>query len=204
MNFYFDMEFTGLHQHTTPISLGITTDDKHYFYAEFTDFDRSQVNDWIQENVVDKLRLINKPDSEDDYYEASRHTDNPEGECIYNSYNVTLAGTREEISKELKKWIQQFGNEPIQFVSDVCHYDFVLLCELFGGALNLPHNVCPFCKDVNQMLGDVFKGDYHYAFDINREEFIKFKPDKKHNARHDAIVIKKVHQRIINLFKDEK
>lgn len=193
MNIYFDMEFTGLHQHTTPISIGAVSEDKHYFYAEFIDYDELQVNDWIRQNVINNLKYIGKVSNPETVYTASRHLDNPAGENIYKSYNVELVGTRETVAEEFKKWIHQFGNEEIQFVSDVCSYDFVLLCEFWGGSLYLPHNIVPFCKDVNQMIGDLFLGDYMYAFNLNREEFIDFKANNKHNSKHDAIVIKKLH-----------
>ena len=50
-----DMEFTGLHQHTTLISIGLESDCGKSFYAEFTDYDESQVDEWIQENVIENL-----------------------------------------------------------------------------------------------------------------------------------------------------
>lgn len=40
MKVFWDFEFTGLHQHTTPISLGCITEDGQTFYAEFVDFDK--------------------------------------------------------------------------------------------------------------------------------------------------------------------
>ena len=48
---FFDTEFTGLHQKTTLISIGIVSDDSKTFYAEFTDYDKTQCDDWINENV---------------------------------------------------------------------------------------------------------------------------------------------------------
>ncbi len=55
MKIFFDTEFTGLHQNTTLISIGCVAEDDRQFYAEFTDYDRSQVDDWIKLNVIDKL-----------------------------------------------------------------------------------------------------------------------------------------------------
>ena len=60
MNIYFDTEFTGLHKDTTLISLGCVADDGRRFYTEFTDFDKSQCNDWINENVINNLLLGSK------------------------------------------------------------------------------------------------------------------------------------------------
>ena len=52
---FFDTEFTGLHQNTTLISIGLITQDEKTFYAEFTDYDKNQVDTWIQENVISNL-----------------------------------------------------------------------------------------------------------------------------------------------------
>ena len=52
MRLFFDMEFTGLHKNTTPISIGIVSEGGKTFYAEFTDYDESQCDDWIKENVT--------------------------------------------------------------------------------------------------------------------------------------------------------
>lgn len=61
MNIYFDMEFTGLHQNTTPISIGLISEcGKYSFYAEFTDFNQSQCDDWINKNVIDNLEYNDK------------------------------------------------------------------------------------------------------------------------------------------------
>ena len=55
MKIFFDFEFTGLTIKTTPISLGMITEDGHKFYAEFNDYDKSQCDEWINENVISKL-----------------------------------------------------------------------------------------------------------------------------------------------------
>ena len=57
MKLFFDTEFTGLHKKTTLISLGIVSEDNKTFYAEFTDYNKDQVNDWLQINVIDNLYL---------------------------------------------------------------------------------------------------------------------------------------------------
>jgi len=49
---FFDTEFTGLHQNTTLISIGIIADSGETFYAELTDYAKDQVNDWLRDNVI--------------------------------------------------------------------------------------------------------------------------------------------------------
>jgi len=55
MKIYLDTEFTGLHQKTTLISIGLVDEDGHSFYAELNDYDESQCDDWIIENVINNL-----------------------------------------------------------------------------------------------------------------------------------------------------
>ena len=108
MNIYFDTEFTGLHKDTTLISMGLVTENGDTFYAEFDDYDKTQCNDWIQENVINNL------------YGEERIK-----ELRKTEYNAYVYGNKNEITEELKLWLDLFKGEEIQFVSDVCHYDFV-------------------------------------------------------------------------------
>ena len=55
MKIFFDTEFTGLHKNTTLISIGLIDENGRTFYAEFTDYDKSQCDDWIKEHVIDNL-----------------------------------------------------------------------------------------------------------------------------------------------------
>ena len=55
MKVYLDTEFTGLHQNTTLISIGLVDENGRSFYAEFDDYDESQCDDWIIENVLGNL-----------------------------------------------------------------------------------------------------------------------------------------------------
>ena len=48
---------TGLHRNTSLISIGLRTEFGSYFYAEFTDYDQSQINEWLQEHVIGNLKL---------------------------------------------------------------------------------------------------------------------------------------------------
>ena len=68
MNIYFDCEFTWLHQNTTLISIWLISECWKTFYAEFTDYDKSQVNEWIQENVISNLIINDKDVSPSDHY----------------------------------------------------------------------------------------------------------------------------------------
>lgn len=57
MKIFFDTEFTGLHKDTTLISIGMVSEDGRTFYAELNDYDDSQINDWVRDNVISNLKF---------------------------------------------------------------------------------------------------------------------------------------------------
>lgn len=184
MNIFFDTEFTGLVPGTQLISLGCVSEYGEKFYAEFTDFDENKCNYWIKENVL--KNLINK---KTDY--------NYLGDIVY------VHGDSDEIRDELICWLQKIRRkERIQFISDVCHYDFYLLVnQVFYGAFQMPDFINPVCYDICQdiCLSDEVNADSMYAaFNESREELcerlIGSVPEGiKHNALYDALVIKEIH-----------
>ena len=52
MKVFFDTEFTGLHAKTTLMSIGLVDENGRTFYAELDDYDKAQVDDWLENNVV--------------------------------------------------------------------------------------------------------------------------------------------------------
>lgn len=181
---FYDMEFTGLHKETTTISLGIISDDGRRFYAEFNDFDNVQCSDWINENVLSHL------------------CKNREAIADIGGNDKVVFGNSQEIAGELKEWLRQFDS--VQFVSDVCHYDFVLLISLFGTAFDLPKNVSPACHDINQDIAMYFLIPDDEAFEKSREDILKNTCGKsiigqKHNSLYDAEVIKEIYMYLKDL-----
>ena len=56
MKIFFDTEFTGLYKNTELISIGLIAENGYTFYGEITNYDKSQVDNWIQENVINNLK----------------------------------------------------------------------------------------------------------------------------------------------------
>jgi hypothetical protein len=181
MKIFFDTEFTGLHKTTTLISIGCVDENGNQFYAELTDYDKSQVNEWIEENVIKNLRLSKNMSSEDMFG------------------NFEICSTKKNVKEALEKWLSKY--EEVQFVSDVCHYDFVLLVDIFGNAFDLPKNVSPCCIDLNDYIAKDYDIAEREAFNMSREDIlnewrIEVKGDK-HNSLYDAKVIKEIYERLI-------
>lgn len=169
---FFDTEFTGLHQRTTLISIGLVSECGKTFYAEFTDYDKVQVDMWLEENVIKNLILP------------------------HNQGNgITLkgiVGDKEFIREHLEKWLSQF--DEIEMWSDCLSYDWVLFCNIFGHAFDIPSNIHYIPYDICS----VFKM-LSIDPDFNREEFANVidSIDLKHNALHDAQVIKLCYEKLI-------
>lgn len=189
MNLYFDTEFTGLHKGTTLISIGIVAENGNSFYAEFTDYDRAQCDEWINENVIKHLYL-----SENGMRE----------ECVGEQnqpryYKTVAKGNKEFVVRSLSAWLSNFDS--VQFVSDVCHYDMVLLIDIFGSAFDLPENVSAVCHDINQDIARHYGISEKEAFDKSREDIVSelcgnFIAGDKHNALYDAEVIKAIYEEV--------
>lgn len=162
---FFDTEFTGLHKNTTLISIGLHAENGETFYAELTDYDKSQVDSWIATNVIARLTL---PDGIRD-----------------KTYGWTIKGNKAEVTQFLTEWLSQF--EQVEMWSDCLSYDWVLFCDLYGHAFNIPKNVYYIPFDICTLFQA--KG---INPDINREKYgcgEVYSEMPKHNASWDAFVI---------------
>lgn len=197
MNLFFDFEFTGLHAGTTPISLGIVAENFGFFYAEFTDYDETQIErekdggEFIKTNVLDNLILEKQNLKENDFYEYYRGND---------LFAMKVRGNKSFIAEKLKKWLFSF-NTQLEMWGDCLHYDWVLFLDLFGSAFDLPECVYYIPFDICTL----FKVK-NIDPDINREEFVKeyiktYKEaddfSNKHNSLHDANIIMYCYNKLI-------
>ena len=180
MEIFFDTEFTGLFKDTELISIGLVTSRNNKFYAEINDFNNSNLDKWIKDNIISKL-LYNDTDKT----------------FIVKDNNISMKDSKINVSRKLNEWLKQVcpENENIQFVSDVSSYDFVLLVDLISGnSLDLPKNITPYCYDINQELANKLNISNMEAFDLSREEFVKSNnielgEENKHNSLFDAEII---------------
>lgn len=158
---FFDTEFTGLHQNTTLISIGLVAENGNTFYAEFTDYDKSQVNDWIRDNVIKNLRLDNVTHVTGEF--------------------VEVVGDTNKIKGLLDAWLSDFGE--VEMWSDCLSYDWVLFNQIFGHAFNIPKNVYYIPFDICTLFKarcvdpDISREKYAYpAILPNRLLYVVFSP----------------------------
>lgn len=177
---FFDTEFTGLHQNTTLISIGLISDDGWSFYAEFTDYNQTQIDSWLKENVINKLIFQDK-----------------EPGIIKNiEKELFVKGDKKFIREALTNWFGRFGM--VEIWSDCLSYDWVLFNNIFGSAFDIPKNIYYIPFDICTLMK--IKG---IDPDINREEFVfsgmNWKPKQKHMALFDASIIKKCYEKLMLL-----
>lgn len=179
-----DTEFTGLHKSTTLISIGLISSCGKTFYAELTDYDKSQINEWLQYNVIEKLTL--------DKDSIGSWGDNN---------NLKVRGDKKSVKYYLESWIKQF--EDVEIWSDVLAYDWVLFCDIFGSAFDLPKNVSYIPFDISTLFEE--RG---IDPDINRESFVakelEFIDENKHNALYDALLINLCYNKLNYIENDKK
>ena len=177
---FLDCEFTGLVKSAELISLCLYLDDSCYFYAEFNDFDSSILSEWHLENVISKLR-----------YHDLEMTE----EITENVY--CLKGAKSEITNCLLTWLQRFGE--IEIWGDVPVYDWVLFCDLFGGALSLPKQIFYMPMDL-ATLAKIKLGNANFRrFDLASYGLTDQERESKHNAFVDAKVELLCYQKLLGL-----
>lgn len=183
MKIFFDTEFTGLYKNTSLISIGCVDENGNTFYAEISDFDESLCDDWIQHNVIGNLRF--------------RKYGSVDTRAADGSW-WNFKGPKKAVRKALTEWLNEYDS--VEFVSDVCHFDMVLLIDLFEHAFNMPTHVNPACHDINQDIARYYNITETAAFDKSREEILADEyiliKGIKHNALYDALVIKEIHNLI--------
>jgi hypothetical protein len=178
MKIFFDTEFTGLQQSAKLISIGLCAEDGKTFYAESTEYQEWELNDWLRDNVVPGLRF-------------DKQRSCPKIDLDHHA----MCGTQHEIHEALTKWLEQWsiGEQPnkVEMWSDCLAYDWVLFCQLYGGAMSIPAIVYYIPFDICTLMK--FKG---VDPDINREEFVGATDAVKHNALWDAKVIRRCYNRL--------
>lgn len=175
MRIFFDTEFTGLHQKTTLISIGLVSEDGRTFYAEASDYATNQIDEWLKENVIAHLRFKGHNESRP----------------VVDLEHHAMKSDRWLMRSDLAEWLAQW--ESVEMWSDCLAYDWVLFCDLFGGALEIPKNIYYIPFDLATLFK--LKG---IDPDINREEFAGLTGGNKHNALWDAKVIRDCYDKAVN------
>lgn len=181
---FIDFEFTGLRKATTQISLGMISENGKKFYAEFNDYDKSQCDEFLNDNVLPKLRYTDyhqfvKNNEEDNFFE--------------------IKDDKGGISNAVKMWLSQFNK--IEFWGDSITYDWWLFLDLYYMGEDYdktPKNFHSYqCFDLFTALYVIGKGDYLHK--KPRKVLLDLEHDSaQHNALYDAEICMKVYNKFFN------
>lgn len=103
--------------------------------------------------------------------------------------------TKTELKEKLIAWLAQWDR--VEIWSDCLAYDWVLFCDVFGGAFHIPKNVYYIPFDLATAFWCL-----NIDPDITREAFAQNVIKAKHNALYDAKIIRDCFHRLEELRKE--
>ena len=133
MKYFFDTEFAETGDQNDPtidlISIGIVCEDSRTYYAESSSFDHENCDDWVMENVVDKL-LTN---TQEDFKQKKNSV-------IAEEIQDFIAAPHSLVRGEARP----------EFWAYYASYDWVVFCWLFGKMIHLPEGYPMHPMDLQQ------------------------------------------------------
>lgn len=177
MRFFLDTEFMEDGKTIGLISIGIVAEDGREFYAETSDVDLDQANDWVKQNVLPQLWHRNKVEG--------------------NKFNRDGGNGGWWTRKEIRSGILRFvGDDKPEFWGYYADYDWVVFCWLFGKMIDLPKGWPMYCRDIKQLCDSVGNpklpsqtGEHHALEDArwNKRAYEFLVPADLSNEQLDAV-----------------
>jgi len=183
MKYFLDTEFIEKPNMIDLISIGIISENDDTFYGESINWDISQCNDWIKENVIPHLKWRNDFDDSVQKINSCKKFTHVSKAKVWSCF-----GENSYIGKVMNEFISDTcDSEKIEFYGYYADYDWVVFCWLFGKMIDLPEGFPKYCKDVKQMIDE--KGNPKKPKQISGE----------HDALADAIYHKYLYNWVSNL-----
>lgn len=159
------------------ISIGIYAEDGRTYYAVSNEFNPKDADEWVKENVIDKL----EPKWRDKGIDGKRYN------YSYKNNSQIAKDIIHFIHGEIKDIGDNSEFSP-EFYGYYADYDWVLFCSLYGRMIDLPKGFPMFCYDLKQMLDEktntLQKNDFLEYF--HREDTVTLKEKLKViKRRHD-------------------
>lgn len=170
---FLDCEFTSLEKGAELISVAMISEHGEELYIEIEDIKSTEAHklldqdqkEWLDKNVFSNFFI-----AEDIRVMSGSY------------YNVEKRMCKHKIEDWLQNIINDKKQGKVEFWGDVPAYDWVLLCDLWGGARNLPEYIHYIIRDLGTYLET--KG---IVADTPRESLLNEKiHGKLHNALYDA------------------
>ena len=196
MKYFFDTEFIEWSGGIDIVSLGIVSENGDTFYAESTNFDERNADQWVKDNVLSKLRWWGNEQSSKGYCNVSAH------QPKHNQWAMEVFGPNTLIAKSVLDWIESceltmdmkpgsrhITADPV-FYSYYGAYDWVIFARLFGRLIDKPDSFPMWVRDLKQMM-------WERGLDTDWKRQNSPDPEGEHNALVDAHWNKDLHDLII-------
>lgn len=192
MRYYLDTEFIDTGNTIDLISIGLVCEDGRELSMQSCEFDESKATPWIQVNVFPHLDISCSRFTIDSRFAVRDMRNNharQNGQCLFAYPDKGIIGAYAECSWRTR---EQMANEIKEFCKDdfpelwgwCCSYDYVILCQVFGGMLFLPSRFPHYIYDIQQILDKHGIPDE----DLPKQEGIA------HNALSDAKYVKTLYE----------
>ncbi|WP_024803740.1 polyadenylate-specific 3'-exoribonuclease AS [Nocardia sp. BMG51109] len=122
MRYFYDCEFVEDGKTIDLVSIGVVCEDGREYYAVSTEFDPERAGPWVRRNVLPKLPSPASPRWK------------PRAQIRDELHRFVVP--RQGVEPELWAWIGA--------------YDHVVLCQLWGSMVDLPHNMPRFTYELRQ------------------------------------------------------
>jgi len=149
MRYWLDTEFIEDGRTIDLLSIGIVAEDGREFYAENTEADLGEANDWVREHVLPQL---GRP-------------------ALTSHFGGRVS--RAELRLDVEEFCNPSRYGKPEFWGYYADYDWVVFCQLFGTMVDLPKGWPMYCRDLKQWtdelgnpaLPEQGKGEHHALAD---------------------------------------
>lgn len=149
------------------ISIGLVREDGFTYEAISNEWRYNDADPWVRANVIAPL-----------YQDTVRG--DMRNRCDETNFHRRGYGKpNAKIANELR-WIFQNDESPIEIYAYYADYDWVVFCSLFGRMIDLPKGMPMYCRDLKQMMDDLF-------LPSEWKDMACPAPEKEHNALADAM-----------------
>lgn len=181
MRIYLSTQFVEVNAKIELISIALIAGEKT-FYAESSEFNLANANIWTKREVIPKLKFYARVE---EFVEK-------------NDDDTEVYGTLEEIVTQIVYFLSYY--EEIEFWSIFSAYEFVALCQLFGGLEHTPNNWPDFIDDLKNLERTL---EEEGIFDLVDSLPSELKEDESqvHNALYDCKWNKAYHEYLLKLRK---
>jgi hypothetical protein len=176
---FLDCEFTSLNKDAELISIAMVSEDGAELYIEIKDVKDTDAykvqsidqKEWLEINVFSNFFIEKDIKGMRGAY-----------------YNLVKKNCTGKIEQWLLDILKEKKGEKIEFWGDVPAYDWVLLCDLWGGARNMPEYIHYIIRDLGTYIETK-----EIAADMPRASLLNEKVlGKLHNALYDARVSRSI------------